>query len=369
MNRIEVTAALAGVAAMLVAHDARAEMRIGLPAVLSGDVSWIGEQHEIGAHRAVADINAAGGLLGEQVVMVTLDDACNPDQAAAVANQLVSEQVVFVNGHTCSGASIAAAPIYEQAGILMISPSSTNPAVTDAGISGVFRVCGRDDDQGRVAGDYLAEHWADKNIGIVHDGLAYGRGLAEQTKRRLNALGVEEVLYESFEASQAEYTALVDKLEAAEVDVLYAGSYQADASVILTQASERGLEFQLVAGDAFASDDWLLFAGEAGKGTLFTFGPDARSIPAAAEVVEVFRNEEGFEPAGYTLYSYATVQVWADAVRRAGTTDAARVADALRSSSFDTVLGTISFDEKGDVVGVESYVWYLWGDVEYAPVD
>lgn len=356
-------------AMVLAAPAATAEIRIGLGAVLSGDVSWIGEQHEFGVHRAVADINGRGGLLGQTVSLVALDDACQGEQGAAVAEQLVDENVVFVSGHTCSGASLAAAPIYEAAGILMISPSSTNPALTEAGWSYVFRVTGRDDEQGRVAGDLLADRWADRNIAIVHDSLAYGQRLAEETQRQLVERGIEPVLFEGFTAGQVDFGDLLDRLEAAAVDVLYAGSYHVDASLILKQASQRGLELQLVGGDAFAGEDFLLFTGEDGVGTVFTFGPDARDHPMAADVVRAFRDEEGFEPVGYTLHSYATVQVWAAAVEAAGTTEAAAVAEALRSNTFDTVLGSLGFDEKGDVIGIEGYVWYVWGDGQHARLE
>lgn len=357
---------LVGFAGLFSASTVQAQIKIGFAAVLSGDVSWIGEQQEIGSHRAVADINAAGGLLGQQVELVVLDDFCNPAQAAAVARQLVDEAVVFVHGHTCSGASLEAAPIYQDAGILMISSSSTNPALTDAGRPNVFRVCGRDDDQGTVAGDYLADHWADKNIAVIHDSLAYGQGLAEETKRRLDERKVPTALFEGFEAGQPDYSSLVDKLEAARIDVLYMGSYLADVSVILKQAKARGMNLQAVSGDAIASDDFVLFSGQAGVGTLFTFGPDAREIPAAASVARAIRDEEGFEPAGYTLYGYAAVQVWAAAVRQAQSSATDAVAKILRSASFDSVLGTVSFDEKGDIVGVDNYVWYVWGEEKYS---
>jgi branched-chain amino acid transport system substrate-binding protein len=355
--------------ALACAGIAEAEIRIGLAAVLSGDVSWIGEQQEIGARRAVADINVAGGLLGEQVELVTLDDSCDPELAAAVARQLIEEQVVFVNGHSCSGASLAAAPLYSEAGILMITSSSTNPALTEAGWSTVFRVTGRDDDQGRLAGNFIADRWPDAKIAIVHDGLAYGMGLAEETLRQLSARGIEPAIYEAFDAGQVDFTDIVDRLEAAEIEVIYAGSYHVEAAMILKQAVQRGMDLQLIGGDALAGDDFLIYTGEEGVGTLFTFGPDPRDLPSGAEVVRAFREEEGFEPAGYTLHSYAAVQVWAEAVRRAQSTDADAVAAALRSDAFESVLGTLHFDGKGDVSGGADYMFYIWGDDSHRPFD
>ncbi|MEM7024461.1 MAG: branched-chain amino acid ABC transporter substrate-binding protein [Pseudomonadota bacterium] len=361
-------ALLAGSLGLLGAQDVRAEIRVGVAGPLTGSVQWLGEQQALGAERAVVDLNAGGGVLGQEVVIVPVDDACDEGQAVAAARQLVDEEVVFVNGHVCSHTSIAASKIYEDAGIVMISPASTNPRVTDEGGSNVFRVAGRDDDQGVVAGDYLADQWADGKIAILHDGQAYGEGLAKATKARLNERGVDEVLFEQYEPELADYTPLVDQMLSAGVDVLYVGGYANEAALILRQASERGAKLQLVSADAVTSDDFLIVSGEAGRGTLFTFGPDARENEAAAEVVASLREEEGYEPAGYTLYSYAILQAWAQAVEEAGSTDPDAVIAALRSGTFDTVLGEIGFDEKGDVTGVDTYVWYVWEDDQYVPV-
>ena len=301
-------------------------------------------------------------------MLVQVDDACDENQAVAAAKQLVDEGVVFVDGHNCSHTSIAASAIYGDAGIVMISPASTNPRVTDEGGNHVFRVAGRDDEQGTVAGDHLADDWAGAKVAIVHDGQAYGQGLAEATKKQLNERGIEEVLFEQYQPSLADYTTLVDQLLAAEADVVYVGGYVNEAALILRQSNERGGKLQLVSGDGIATDDFLIVSGEAGVGTWFTFGPDARDNPAAADVVARFREEEGFEPAGYTLNSYAAVQVWAQAVEQAGSVEAKLAIGALKEGTFDTVLGEISFDEKGDVTGVDTFVWYVWEEDAYVPV-
>ena len=159
-------------ALLLTASPAMAEIKIGVAGVLTGGIAWIGEQQEVGAQLAVADINAAGGLLGEQVELIVVDDQCDPKLATAVAQQLIDEGVVFVNGHTCSGASLATADLYEEAGVVMISPTSTTPELTERGYNHFYRVCGRDDVQGAIAGDYLSTHFADKTIAVVHDNLS-----------------------------------------------------------------------------------------------------------------------------------------------------------------------------------------------------
>ena len=186
-----VVGALIGVAMSFAVATAQAQIKIGIAGPLTGSSQDIGQQQMIGAQRAVTDINANGGLLGQTVEAISVDDACEPKQAEAVARQLVSQGVVFVDGHLCSAASIAASPIYEAAGVVIISPASTNPKFTEQGRSNVFRLIGRDDQQGVVAGDYLADHYANKKIAIVNDGQVYGLGLAEQTKKQLNRRGVD----------------------------------------------------------------------------------------------------------------------------------------------------------------------------------
>jgi branched-chain amino acid transport system substrate-binding protein len=164
------------------AAAAQAEIMVGIAGPLSGSALPSGEQTEIGAQKAFEHLNDKGGLLGEEIIVTSVDDACDPEQAKAAARQLVSEGVIFVLGHFCSHTSIAASKIYEEAGIIMISPGSTNPKVTDDGGPNVFRVIGRDDQQGTIAGDYLADTHGDRNIAILHDGQTYGLGLAEFTK-------------------------------------------------------------------------------------------------------------------------------------------------------------------------------------------
>ena len=200
-------------AAALYATGLRADILIGVPAPMTGGMSWIGEQGERGTALAVANLNAAGGVLGEPVRAVVVDDFCESDQAVAAAKKLVAERVAVVAGHLCSGASIPASKVYAQAGTLMISPTSTNPTLTEQGFSNVFRVCGRDTLQSTMVGDYLVERWGDQDIAIIHDGQAYGKGIAEEAMRHLNARGMTKILFEAIEPGQADYSNLIDKLQ------------------------------------------------------------------------------------------------------------------------------------------------------------
>ena len=350
------------------AGAAQAEIKIATVGPMTGQYASFGEQMKRGIEMVVRDINAAGGVLGQQLVASIGDDACDPKQAVAVANKLASEKVALVAGHFCSGSSIPASAVYAEEGILQITPASTNPALTeDAAAKGwknVNRVCGRDDAQGIVAGKFLAETYKGKKVAILHDKTAYGKGLADETKKNMNAAGVEEAMYEAYTAGEKDYSALVSKMKAAGIDAFYVGGYHTEAGLMIRQAREQGYSPQLVSGDALVTDEFWKITGDAGEGTLMTFQPDPRKFEAAAKVVDAFK-AENYDPEGYTLYTYAAVQVWAQAATAAGSIDMEKVAEKVRGGTFDTVIGKISIDDKGDVKNPE-YVWYVWKDGKYA---
>ena len=348
--------ALAGVAA-------RADILIATAGPMTGQYASFGAQMKAGAEQAVADINAKGGVLGQKLVLEIGDDACDPKQAVAVANQMVNKGVVFMAGHFCSGSSIPASKVYEEEGILQISPASTNPKLTDEGGDNVFRVCGRDDQQGAVAGKFLATKLKGKRVAIVHDKTAYGKGLADETMKAYRAAGGKEVMYEAYTAGEKDYSALVSKLKKNNIDVLYVGGYHTEAGLIVRQMRDQGMSTQLVSGDALVTDEYWAITGKAGQGTLMTFSPDPRKNPVAAPVVKEFR-AKGIEPEGYVLYTYGAIQAFAQAAEKAGSTDLGKMIKALRSNQFDTVLGKIGFDKKGDVTA-PGYVFYEWKDGKY----
>ena len=350
------------------ADDARADIPIGFSSALTGPYAWVGEPHLAGTELAIADLNAKGGVLGEPLELILADDGCNAELAPLAAEKLVSEAVAVAFGATCSGAAIPASKVYQRAGILMIEAGATNPRLTDEGDGGVFRVVGRDDRQGTIAGDYLADRWRDRKIAIVHDTSPFGQGLAEEVKKRLNQRGVSEALFTTYEPETMDYSDLLDQLRTASIDVLYVGGYSPEAGLIIRQARDREYNVQLVAGDSLSTGEFWLVAGPAGEGALFTSFSDPTPEPRAAEVMGRLRARLQ-QPNARALYSYAAAQLWAQAVEKAGTTDAAPVAQALRQQRFDTVLGTIGFDAKGDVTGFDPFVWFVWTDGKYVAKD
>ena len=339
------------------------DIKVATAGPISGPYAAIGEQMKRGAEMAVKDINAKGGVLGQKLVIETGDDACDPRQAVAVANQLAGKKVALVIGHYCSGSSIPASAVYDEAGIIEISPASTNPKFTEDGRPNVFRTCGRDDQQGIVAGDYIADHFKDKKIAILNDKSAYGKGLADETKKELNKRGIQEAVNESYTAGEKDYSALVSKMKAANVGLIYVGGYHTESGLIIRQAKQQGLNATLMSGDATVTTEFWSITGDAGDGTLMTFSPDPRKNPKAAPIVAEFK-KDNIEPEGYVLYAYGAMQAWAQAVTKVGSTNTEKVAAALKSNQFDTVLGTIGFDKKGDVTA-PGYVVYVWHNGNY----
>src|SRR5690242_10212762 len=331
---------------------------------VTGQYASFGAQMTNGGQMAVDDINAAGGVLGKKLDLDIGDDACDPKQAVAVANQMTGNNVALVAGHYCSGSSIPASKVYAEANIVQISPASTNPAFTDnrAGPN-IYRVCGRDDQQGGVAGKYIASHFSDKKVAFVHDKTAYGKGLADETKKAMNEAGKKEVMCEAITAGEKDYSALVSKLKQANVDLVYFGGYHTEAGLIIRQMRDQGMHTILMGGDALITQEFWSITGPAGEGTLMTFSPDPRKNPAAAEVVKRFK-EKGIEPEGYVLYTYAAVQTWKQATEKAKSTESADVVKAMNDTEFDTVIGKFKFNEKGDP-NLPPYAVYRWSNGTY----
>jgi branched-chain amino acid transport system substrate-binding protein len=353
--------------ALMGATAAQADIVIGVAGPMTGSEAAFGEQFKRGGAKAIEDINAKGGVLGQKLQLVMGDDACDPKQARSVAEELASKKIAFVAGHFCSGSSIPASEVYQENGILQISPASTNPTFTERGLPNVFRTCGRDDNQGKIAAEYVAKKLKGKVVGIIHDKSSYGKGLADEFKKALNGHGVKEAFYEAITAGEKDYSALVTKAKAAKIDILYLGGYKTEGGLIVRQMRDQGMKTSLMGGDALVTEEYWAITGAAGEGTLMTFSPDPRLLPQNAELVKYFR-AQNYEPEAYTLYTYATIQAWAQAVEKTKSTEWKKVAATLRSGKFDTAIGQIGFDAKGDVVG-PTYVLYVWKNGKYVYAD
>jgi branched-chain amino acid transport system substrate-binding protein len=367
MKRFAGLMAVLGVAAIAASCGGGEEDKstpVAVVGPITGQYASFGAQMKNGGELAVEDINAAGGVLGKKLDLEIGDDACDPKQAVAVANQMTGNNVALVAGHYCSGSSIPASKVYAEANMVQISPASTNPAFTDnrAGPN-IYRVCGRDDQQGGVAGKYIASHFAGKNVAFVHDKTAYGKGLADETKKAMNEAGKQEAMYEAITAGEKDYSALVSKLKQANIDLVYFGGYHTEAGLIIRQMRDQGMNTILMGGDALITQEFWSITGPAGEGTLMTFSPDPRKNPAAAEVVKRFK-DKGIEPEGYVLYTYAALQAWKQAAEKAKSIESADVVKAMNDTEFDTVIGKFKFNEKGDP-NLPPYAVYRWSNGTY----
>ena len=345
--------------AMITAGTAGAQVKFGVGGPITGPSAATGAQMKNGVDQAAADINAAGGILGQKITVSYGDDASDPKQGVSVANKFAADGVKFVIGHYNSGVSIPSSEVYQENGILQITPASTNPTVTERKMWNIFRVCGRDDQQGQVAGEYIVKHFKGKKIAIVHDKTTYGKGLADETRKTMAKGGMKEVLYEGINTGEKDFSALVSKIKSSGADLIYWGGLYTEGGLIVRQMRDQGVKAPLMGGDGITSDEFASVGGPGVEGTLMTYGPDPRNKPDAKKVVEEFRAKK-FEPEAYTLYSYAGVQIIKQAAEAAKSLDPKKVAEKMHSGmQFKTVLGDISYDKKGDITKLD-YVMYVW---------
>jgi branched-chain amino acid transport system substrate-binding protein len=347
------------------------DITIAVAGPMTGQLATIGDQFKQGAQAAADAINAAGGVDGRQIKLSMEDDVCDPKQAVSVANRIVANGIKFVDGHACSGSSIPASAVYAEAGVLMMSPASSNPVMTDdaaaKGWNTIMRLYTRDDAQGAFIGPWIAKKYAGKNVVVLHDKSAYGQGIADAVRKTMGENGLKEVMYEGINAGEKDYSALITKLKDLKTDVVYFGGYHPEAGLIMRQAAEQNLKFQLIMPDSIASPEFWQVAGPAGEGTMFVFPSDPQAKPEAKEAIEKIK-AGGFVPEGFTLFSYATVQAIAQGIERAGSDDPAKVAEALKDGKpIDTVVGPVTFDKKGDLMNA-SYDINQWHDGKYAPI-
>jgi branched-chain amino acid transport system substrate-binding protein len=351
---------LAFSAMMAVSTVAWADILIGVAGPLTGPNAAFGAQLQKGAEQAAADINAAGGINGEMIKLTFGDDVSDAKQGVSVANKFVADGVKYVVGHFNSGVTIPASEVYAENGVLVITPSATNPKLTERGLWNTFRTCGRDDQQGAVAGGYIAKNFKDAKVAVLHDKTPYGQGLADETKKAANAAGVTETVYEGVNVGDKDFSALITKMKDAGVSFVYFGGLHTEFGLLKRQAADAGLKATFMSGDGIVSNELASIAGPAVEGTLMTFAPDPRKNPNAKALVEKFR-AAGFEPEAYTLYSYAALQIVAAAATKVGKSDDAKaVADAIKASGpWTTAIGDIGYDAKGDITRPD-YVMYTW---------
>src|SRR5208282_3348773 len=347
-------------AGLAFAGAADAQIKIGVAGPITGPNASFGAQLTTGVNQAAADFNAAGGILGQQITVEPGDDVSDPKQGVSVANKFVGDGVKFVVGHFNSGVTIPASEVYVDNDVLFVTPSATNPKVTDRMLWDAFRTCGRDDQQGKLWADLaLSPKFKDAKIAIVHDKTTYGKGLADAAKGFMNAGGKKEVMYEGVNAGEKDYSAIVSKIKESGADYLMWGGLHTEGGLIIRQMRDQGLKTVMISGDGITDNEFASIGGPGVEGTLMSFRPDPRNNASAKEVVAEFK-AKNFDPEAYTLYSYAAVQIIKQAAEATKSLDPKKIAEYLHSGkTFHTVIGDIAYDKKGDRTSVD-YVWYTW---------
>ena len=331
------------------AGSAWADIQIGVAGPMTGPNAAYGAQYKAGVEAAVAEINAAGGVLGEKLSVVVGDDVSDPKQGVSVANHFVADGVTFVVGHYNSGVTIPASEIYAENGILFVTPTATNPMVTERGLWNAFRACGRDDQQGIIAAKFVLESMKDKKVAIVDDKSTAGQGLADEMRKAYHAGGGKEVLSEQINPGEKDYSALVAKIKQSGADILFYGGLHTEAALIVRQMRDQDVQTILMGGDGISNSEFGAIGGEAAAGTLMTSFPDPTTFSTATGAVEELK-KRGVPLEAITLYAYAATQVIADGIAKAGKADPQQVAEYLHSGTeISTVLGPISYDAKGDI--------------------
>src|SRR6202162_1550759 len=295
-------------AALAFAGSAAAQIKMGVAGPITGPNAAFGAQLKNGTEQAVNDINAAGGILGQKITLSYGDDVSDPKQGVSVANKFVGDGVKFVVGHFNSGVTIPASDVYAENGILFITPSATNPKITDRKLWDAFRTCGRDDQQGMLWAEYARDKLKGKKIAVIHDKTTYGKGLAGAALDNMHKFGIKEVLYEGVNTGEKDYSAIVSKIKEANADYLMWGGLHTEGGLIIRQMRDQGLKTIVISGDGITDNEFASIGGPGVEGTLMSFGREPRTKPNAKKIVAEFK-AKGYEPEGYTLYSYAAMQI------------------------------------------------------------
>lgn len=335
-------------------------IKIGIAGPMTGDQGKMGMDFRNGVSLAVDDWNSRGGILGKQIELVISDDQHDPKQAVSVANKMVNDGVVGVIGHFNSSCSIPASDVYNRAGIPMITPASTNPQLTERGYAGVFRVCGRDDQQGSIAAEFVTGRLKLKKIAVIHDKTTYGQGLADEFKKALGSRA-EIVFYGGIIQGDKDFKGVLTSVREKKPELVYIGGIYPEAGLLVRQARELGIKAPFMSGDGTIDPKFIEIAGsESAEGTYLTFSPDPNNIPTAKGFMEQYKTKYG-DLGPYSIYAFDAANIMLAAIKEANTTDGRAVIEKLHAMEFSGALGSIKFDAKGDVTNAPYVIWITRG--------
>ncbi|MBF0351628.1 MAG: branched-chain amino acid ABC transporter substrate-binding protein [SAR324 cluster bacterium] len=336
---------------------AQTPLKIGVVGPYSGDLAGYGIPVKNAAILAVENINAAGGVNGQKIELVMEDDVCEPNTAINAAKKMVSEKVVAVIGHLCSGATEAALPTYKESGIILVSAASTNPSLTlDGKYPNFFRTIAHDAAQANLQVDFAVNTLKVKQAIVLHDKGAYGKGLAELVKAGLEAKKVKIEMFEGVTPGAVDYSALVAKIKAtfktkSKGVAIFFGGYHPEASKIVSEARKKKINAPFISGDGVKDPSFLKIAGEDALGYYASAPTDTSQIKMAGDVSGLYKSKFSADPGTFTLQGYAALQALVNAIRKTGGQDYNALVKALKSEEVETPLGKIRFDDHGDIIG------------------
>ncbi|VFR73277.1 Branched-chain amino acid ABC transporter, amino acid-binding protein (TC 3.A.1.4.1) [plant metagenome] len=339
-------------------------IKIAVVGPMTGALTQYGDMVKEGVSTAVERINAAGGVDGKKIEVVLVDDGCEPKQGPVAANRVVNDGIGFVVGHVCSGATIAAADIYNNEGVVMVTPSATAPALTDGkNHEFIFRTIGRDDQQGPAAARYIIDKIKPAKVAVLHDKQSYGQGIATAVRSTLQEAKIEVPVFEGINAGDSDYSAVITKLKSAGVEFVYFGGYHPEAGLLLRQAAEQGLKARFMGPEGTGNPDINAIAGNAVEGFLVTLPADFSANPDNAALTKAFTDKKRNPAGAFQMTAYTATQVIADGIKGAKSTDPVKVAKYLHANSFDTPVGKVEWTPQGDLKNFEFdvFTWHKDG--------
>ncbi|ANN66874.1 branched-chain amino acid ABC transporter substrate-binding protein [Bordetella bronchialis] len=357
LQRLTPIAIMLGALTLAGAAQAADTIKIGIPQPMTGPNTQYGDQIQAGALTAIETINAKGGVKGKKLEPILIDDGCEPKQAVPAANRVVNSGAKFAVAHACSGVTVPAVNVYEQEHIVAITPGATSPLVTDTiKPHYFFRTIGRDDQQGPFAANYIAKTVKPKKVAVLHDKQTYGSGVATQVRDTLQKDGVNVAIFEGINVGDSDYSAVITKLKSAGVDFVYFGGYHPELGLLLRQSREQGLNVQFMGPEGTANQDLVAIAGPAIDGLLVTLPSDFTKLPGNEGIVKAFHDKKRDPDGAFQMPAYAAVQILADSIGAVGE-DPTKVADYMHKHSFNTAIGKVEYDAKGDLKNFEFAVF------------
>lgn len=329
-------------------------IQIGFAGVQTGADGQLGTAFYNACQLALDEWNERGGVLGKKIEVISRDDEAKPNQAVAIAHELAARKVPIVIGPLVSGCTLPASPIYEQAGILEMT-ISTNPQITEQGLHTLFRINGRDDQQGPVIAAFAYNKLEKRKVAILHNKTAFGQGFAEEFKKTFESLGGQASIT-GVSGEELDFRANVSAIKSEEADAVFWGGAYSQAGPLYNQMRQAGLTIPFLSGDGCFDQSFIETVGQNAEGIYLSFGPDMNKTSGGAEFVKKFNTRFGKENP-YSVYGYAAVNVVLQAIQEAKTTDAKQVAAILRSKTFETAMGSVAFDEKGDLKKTNFIIW------------